>query len=176
MVGRNTATWFLACGCIAAIFGALGGILLAASIGQFDTFNLMQAGVLIGLGMGTFFASRACAVLAFGIYLYERASMYYTAAAFQAGRGGSGVIEGFWISAAIFSVLYILGIIGAFSWHAEAPDPIAKSAIGREDKPEKTVPKQRIVKAREFCGSCNGLGKIPGTEVPCAWCDGAGFV
>jgi hypothetical protein len=176
MIGRKTAVWFLACGSIAAIFGALGGILLASSIGQFNAFNLLQAIILFGLGIGTFFASRACATLAFGIYLYERASMYYTALAFQSGRGGSGVIEGFWISAIIFSGLYIIGIIGAFSWHAGAPPQAAKIARETGIRPEKAEPKQALAKAREFCGSCNGLGKIPGTDVPCAWCDGAGFV
>ncbi|HJU27791.1 MAG TPA: hypothetical protein VJ718_01395 [Candidatus Binataceae bacterium] len=176
MVGKKTAVWFLACGCIAAIFGALGGILLAASIGEFNTLNLLQAVILFGLGIGTFFASRVCATLAFGIYLYERASMYYTALAFQSGRGGSGVIEGFWISAVIFSGLYLLGIIGAFSWHADTSSRVSNGAVAAKDKPEKAAPKEMLPKAREFCGSCNGLGKIPGTEVPCAWCDGAGFI
>lgn len=179
MVGRKTAVWFLACGCIAAIFGALGGILLAASIGQFNTLNLLQAVILFGLGIGTFLASRVCATLAFGIYLYERASMYYAALAFQSGRGGSGVIEGFWISAVIFSGLYILGMIGAFSWHADTSKSLSQAANKATNvaaAPKKAAQKEKLAKAREFCGSCNGLGKIPGTEVPCAWCNGAGFI
>ena len=174
MVGRNTALWFMVCGCIAALFGALGGILLAASIGAFDMLNLLQALILLGLGVGTFFASRVCAVLAFGIYLYERASMYYTALAFQSARGGTGVVEGFWISAALFSGLYILGIIGAFSWHSAAPPATSRKAA--EAKPKKAAPREKLAKAREFCGSCNGLGKLPGTELPCAWCNGAGYI
>ena len=175
MVGRKTATWFLACGCVAAIFGALGGILFAASIGSFDMFNMLQAILLLALGIGTFLASRVCATVAFAIYLYERASMYYMALAYQSGSGGSGVIAGFWISAIIFSCLYILGIIGAFSWHAQGP--AATRAPGQAvRRPEKPAPKEKLVKAREFCGSCNGLGKLPGTEAPCAWCNGAGFI
>jgi hypothetical protein len=101
--------------------------------------------------------------------------MYYTALAFQSARGGAGVIEGFWISAAIFSGLYILGIIGAFSWHAAAPAADSKR-VAAESKPKKASPKEKLAKAREFCGSCNGLGKMPGTELPCAWCDGAGYI
>jgi hypothetical protein len=176
MVGQKTALWFIVCGCIAAIFGALGGLLLAASVGAFDTFNLLQAVVLLGLGVGIYFASRACAVLAFGIYLFERASMYYAALAFQSARGGAGVIEGFWISAAVFSGLYILGIIGAFSWHAAAPRAERGGAAPTESKSKKAAPREKLAKAREFCGSCNGMGKMPGTELPCAWCNGAGFI
>jgi len=174
MISKTMARWFIACGCFAAVIGALGTIAFAASVGALDPFNVVQAAVMLGLAYGIFRASRVCAVLAVIIYLAERISLYSSAMAFQSMRGGA-VMTGFWTSVAFFTGLYILGVVGTFAWQGDAVAPLQwKEPVAAEAKAAE--PKEKITKAREFCSACEGKGKIPGTEVPCAWCGGAGYV
>lgn len=174
MIGKNMARWFIAGGCLAAILGALGTIAFALSVGGLDPFNLGLAAVMLGLAYGIFRASRVSAILALVIYLVERISLYNSAAAIQSAHGGE-VMTGFWISVLFFSALYLLGVIGAYAWQGDSAAPIQWKETSRP-KADERKPKEKLAAAREFCAACQGKGKIPGSEVPCAWCGGAGFV
>lgn len=174
MIGKNMARWFIACGCFAAIIGALGTIAFAMSVGGLSPFNLGIAAVMLGLAYGIFRASRLSAIFALFIYLAERINLYNSAAALQS-TGGGDVLAGFWMSVSLFSALYLLGVIGTFAWQGDSAAPIRwKEPIrAKADEPK---PKEKLAAVREFCAACEGKGKIPGSEVPCAWCGGAGYV
>jgi hypothetical protein len=174
MIGKNMARWFIACACFAAVIGALGTIAFALSVGGLDAFNVGVAAVMLGLAYGIFRASRVSAILALVIYLAERMNLYSSAAAMQRVQGGE-VLAGFWMSVLFFSALYLLGVIGTFAWPSDSAAPIQWKEPSRA-KADERKPREKLAAAREFCTACEGKGKIPGSEVPCAWCGGAGFV
>jgi len=190
MIDEKTARVFIVCGAAAAIFGALGAVFLSLQGAAF--VNLPIAALFLGLAYGIYRRSRACAVLAAVLYLFQRLGMYAEAAAMQQVRGGS-VMTGFWISVAVFTTLYALGIIGTFSSQPGVTKPGAPAgpgapatgddSVGRpEQSPQPSQPKSArrrapsVPAAHELCNACGGTGKIRDTDVPCAWCNGAGYI
>jgi hypothetical protein len=120
MIGEKTAKRLMACGWIAAGFGALGGIYISLASSTINYLVLAEALFFLGLAYGIYRASRICALLALALFLIDRVGMYRVAAAVQSVRGGN-IMAGFWPAAVFFSLLYLLGAIGTFAWHAREP-------------------------------------------------------
>ncbi len=116
MIGEKAAKGFMACGWIAAGFGAVGGIYISFAGREANYLVLAEALLFLGLAYGIYRTSRICAVIALLLFLVDRIGMYRVAASLQSTRGGN-VMAGFWPSAAIFTLLYLLGAIGTFAWH-----------------------------------------------------------
>jgi hypothetical protein len=117
MIGEKAAKRLMACGWIAAGFGATGGIYLSFAGRATNYFVLAEALLFLGLAYGIYRTSRICAVIALLLFVVERVAMYSVAAALQ-NRSGGNVMAGFWPSAIIFTLLYLLGTIGTIAWHS----------------------------------------------------------
>jgi hypothetical protein len=178
MLDQKTARLFIMCGVAAAALGGLGAVYLSLQGAPFA--NLPIAALSLGLAYGIYRQSRACAVLAAVLYLLQRLGMYAEASAMQQVRGGS-VMTGFWISVALFTTLYALGIAGTFSSQPRDSKPAAPAipaapddlARGSEQPRQPSVRKSArrratpVPAARELCNACAGTGKIRDTDVPC---------
>lgn len=188
MFDRKTARWMTLGGAVAALLSGLGSMLIAL----FPAFSLSGFGaalLFIGLGVGIYLNSRACAVGALLYFVTMRFAMYPQAAAVQSVQGGN-VMVGFWTSVLLFTVLYASGVAGTFATASleptepraagsETAPPNAKtgSSDALEPPPSKTKAKrEKVPRVRGLCGACSGVGKLPDTDLPCAWCDGKGYV
>jgi hypothetical protein len=117
MIGEKAAKWMIACGWIAAGFAVVGGIYVSFAGPTVNFMVLAGALLFLGLGYGIYRTSRICAVVALVLFSLNRVGMYRVAAALQNTRGGN-VMMGFWLSAGIFTMLYLLGVIGTITWHS----------------------------------------------------------
>jgi len=188
MIDRKTARWMALGGAAGALLSGLGSMLIAF-VPAFNLTGFGGALLFLGLGVGIYLNSRACAVGALIYFVAMRFEMYPQAAAAQTVQGGS-VMIGFWISVLLFTLLYASGVAGTFAAaslgpsksraaSSEASSPSADSApsdtpdvAGRTPKPKR----EKTPRARGLCGACSGVGKLPETDLPCAWCDGKGYV
>ena len=125
MVSETTARRFIICGSAAAVIDGCGGAYIGFSASS--PLNLAVAALFFGLGYGIYIGSRTCAVIALAFFAFQRISMYDVAVALEQAHGG-GVLMGFWISAALFTVLYALGVAGTFAWHARIAAAPAQGA------------------------------------------------
>ena len=182
MINRNNARWLTIAGTAAALLSGLGSLLIAF----FPSFNLLGFGaavLILALGVGIFLYNRACAVAALLFFVVMRFEMYPSALAAQAVQGGN-VLVGFWVSALFFTFLYALGVAGAFAATSlPPPKPRTTDESSMEGaqgvSSERASDKKKRVKAERpkgLCGACNGVGQLPETKLPCAWCDGKGYV
>lgn len=182
MINRNNARWLTIAGTAAALLSGLGSLLIAF----FPSFNLLGFGaavLILALGVGIFLYNRACAVAALLFFVVMRFEMYPSAAAAQALQGGN-VMVGFWISAIFFTFLYVLGVAGTFAATSlPPPKPRTTDESSMEGAQgitgERASDKKKRVKAERpkgLCGACSGVGQLPETKLPCAWCDGKGYV
>jgi hypothetical protein len=182
MLDQKTARLFTMCGVVAAALGGLGALYLTFLGAGF--VNLPIAAVSLGLAYGIYRESSACAVLATVFYLLERLWMYPQASAIQQVRGGSSVMAGFWISVALFTTLYALGIVGTLSSQPRDSKPAAPDGLtGASDQTQRPSDRKSarrratpVPAARELCNACAGTGKIRDTDAQCAWCNGAGYI
>jgi hypothetical protein len=115
MISEKTARRFITCGWVAALIGALGAGYIGI-VGS-NPMNFLVAGVFLAMSYGIYHASRVCAVITLVFYVLQRLGMHQVAVRIQQARGG-GILVGFWISVTLFTVLYALGVIGTFAWHA----------------------------------------------------------
>jgi hypothetical protein len=164
MVEQKTAGWFIACGWVAAILSGIITVFLsllgAKGVGP---FALVDAAIFFGLAFGIYRRNRIATVVALVWWLLERLFMYQITGSLSVAFNPIILI---------LTVAYILAIIGNFSSRpALSPSAASKKSPTSEPK-SRTV----LTPAREFCSACGGSGKIIGTEVPCAWCNGAGYV
>jgi len=63
-----------------------------------------------------------CAAIALAIFIILRIRLYEVAVAVEQHAGNGQVILGFWISAIVFTQLYVLGLIGTLLWNARHPE------------------------------------------------------
>ena len=126
MIGQKAARRLIACGWIAAGFGAAGGIYISFAGSTVNYFVLAEALLFLGLAYGIYRTSRICAGIALLIFLVDRIGMYRVAATFQS-RSSGNVMAGFWPSAVIFAMLYLLGVIGTIACHSSARVPIREN-------------------------------------------------
>ena len=109
---------FIACGWVAAGIGGVVTALIVAggpAAGQLVAYGIPA--IFLALAYGIAKRSRLCAVAAMVTFVAMRLEWYRVAVLVEHQRGGS-VLTGFWITATIFTVLYVLGVIGTFAWHA----------------------------------------------------------
>jgi hypothetical protein len=167
MIEEKTARGFIVCGWVAAIFSGVitvfVSILGAKGVGL---FNLVDAAIFFGLAFGIYRGNRIATVVALVWWLVERLFTYQLTGSLSVAFNPIILI---------LTGAYILAVIGNFSLQAGVPPSAASK---KSPKSEPKVPKTKTVltPVREFCGACGGSGKITGTEVPCAWCNGAGYV
>jgi hypothetical protein len=178
MINRKTARWLTIAGALAAVLSGLGSLLIAF-LPSFNPLGFGEALLILGLAVGIFLNNRACAVAALLFFAVMRFEMYSDAAAAQALQGGS-VMVGFILSALFFTFLYALGVVGTFATASLPPaeprtaQESSTAAVSRAAEKKKT--RVKAESARGLCGACNGLGQLPETKLPCAWCDGKGYV
>ncbi|MBF6561186.1 MAG: hypothetical protein IVW56_12925 [Candidatus Binataceae bacterium] len=119
---------FIACGALAAgLGGAITAIVVVNSVvgGQLIAYAIPA--IFMALAYGIYRKSRLCALIAFLTFAVMRIRFYGIAVMMQNTRGGA-VMRGFWISVAVFGLLYLLGVIGTIAWHLRHPEralPIA---------------------------------------------------
>ena len=124
----SMAKAFIACGALAAgLGGAVTAIVVVDSVvgGQLIAYAIPA--IFIALAYGIYRKSRVCALIAFVTFAVMRFRFYHLAVLMQNAHGGA-VMRGFWISVAVFGLLYLLGVIGTIAWHMRAPErdlPIA---------------------------------------------------
>lgn len=114
-MGEKMARRLIACGWIAAGLGAFGGfyITITNPMNNASGYLVMaEAAIFLALAYGIYRSSRICALLAMALFLIDRIGMYRFAMALQAQRGGN-IMAGFWPTAAFFTILYLLGLIGS---------------------------------------------------------------
>jgi len=184
MIDRKTARWMALGGAAAALLSGLGSMLIAF-VPAFNLTGFGGALLFLGLGVGIYLNSRACAVGALIYFVAMRFEMYPQAAAAQAVQGGS-VMIGFWVSVLLFTGLYAMAVAGTFATASLGPAGSSESAslkaeMGPADAPEAPPSKpkakrEKVAHVRGLCGACSGVGKLPETDLPCAWCDGKGYV
>ena len=121
---------FVACGWAAAGVSGFGtAIVVAGGPAAGQTVAYATPALFIALAFGIYRNSRVCALAALIIFVAMRFEFYRVAQAVQQSHGGS-VTLGFWISVIVFGLLYLLGAIGTFLWHARfdsAAGPLAGS-------------------------------------------------
>jgi len=188
MIDRKTARWMALGGAVAALLSGLGSMLIAF-VPAFNLTGFGGALLFLGLSAGIYLNSRACAVGALLYFVMMRFEMYPQAAAAQAVQGGS-VMTGFWLSVLLFTGLYTCAVAGTFATASLKPE--APRVAGLETDPQSTetgelttsaassakptAKREKVPRARGLCGGCSGVGKMPDTDLPCAWCDGKGYV
>ncbi|MGH7935239.1 MAG: hypothetical protein ACREQN_19015 [Candidatus Binataceae bacterium] len=77
---------------------------------------LVEAAILLALAYGIYRNSRLCAIIALVFFLIERIGLYHVAVAVRQARGGD-ILVGFWISVVVFTILYVLGVVGTIASH-----------------------------------------------------------
>jgi hypothetical protein len=178
MIDRKTARWLTIAGAVAAVLSGLGSLVIAF-LPSFNPLGFGEALLILGLAVGIFLNNRACAVAALLFFAVMRFAMYSDAASAQALQGGA-VMLGFILSALFFTFLYVLGVVGTFataSLPPAAPRTTEESSMGGVSAAAgKKKPRVKAERVRGLCGACNGVGQMPETKAPCAWCDGKGYV
>jgi hypothetical protein len=118
-INLTMAKAFIACGAIAAgLSGAGTAILLVSSRAGDQLINYAIPALFIALAYGIYRKSRASALIAFLSFVGLRFQFYRVAMTVRHAQGGENAMTGFWTSAIAFSLLYLLGVIGTFAWHA----------------------------------------------------------
>jgi hypothetical protein len=119
---------FITCGYVAAICDA-GLIAIGAIEGTYglSAQNFINAAVFLALAFGIFRRSRICAILVLLYFVAEAGAMYPDLRA-SVDQFGGGILDplwpsifwilALWISLALAGILFSLGVVGTFSWHA----------------------------------------------------------
>jgi len=96
----------------AAVFAFIAGFitLLISFTGEFefDLFNLVDAAIFIGLGIGVLKKSRSCAIILFSYHIINRFDMWVRTYDLMTSVG---------LFSVLFAVMYLLGIMGTFAHH-----------------------------------------------------------
>jgi hypothetical protein len=183
MLDRRTARLMTLAGSAAALLSGLGSLLIAF-FPAFNPAGLGAALLLLGLAVGIYLDSRICAVAALLYFVAMRFAMYSEAAAVQAQQGGN-VMMGFWFSVLLLTSLYAVAVIGTFITATLPPaaprtieesGPAASVASGLASAAASKPKRTKVPRVRSICSACAGSGKLPDTALPCAWCDGNGYV
>lgn len=111
--------FMIGCGWVAAGIGAIAGALYNPGGG---TLSYLIAAVFFILAAGIFMRIDWSAAIALVIFITLRIRLFEVAVAVQQHAGNGQVILGFWISAIIFTQLYVLGLIGTLLWNARHPE------------------------------------------------------
>ena len=121
---------FVACGWADAGVSGFGtAIVVAGGPAAGQAMAYATPALFIALAFGIYRNRRVCALAALIIFTAMRLEFYHVAVGLQQSQGGA-VTLGFWISVIVFGLLYLLGAIGAFLWHARfdsAAGPLAGS-------------------------------------------------
>jgi hypothetical protein len=110
VIDNTMAERMVACGWIAATIAGLATLVisLTASFGL-THYNLVDAGLLLGLAYGIYRRSRTCAVLALAYHILNRTVLFMRM---------SDLPPITIVLTLIFATLYVLGVIGTFVHHA----------------------------------------------------------
>ena len=118
-MNEGMAKAFIVCGCIAAALnGVVTALVVAGSSAAGQAVAYAIPALYIALAYGIAKHSRICAVIAMITFVGMRVEWYRVAAQIEQQRGNHTLL-GFWISVSFFSVFYLLGVIGTFSWHSQ---------------------------------------------------------
>jgi hypothetical protein len=112
-------SFMIGCGWFAAGIGAIAGAVYNPGGA---TLSYLVAAIFFILAAGIFARIDWCAIIALVIFIALRIQFYEVAVAIQQHAGNGQVILGFWLSAIIFTQLYILGVIGTLLWNARHPE------------------------------------------------------
>lgn len=112
-------SFMIGCGWVAAGIGAIAGALYNPGGSK---LSYLIAALFLILAAGIFARIDWCAVLALVIFVALRIQFYEVAVAIQQHAGNGQVILGFWLSAIIFTQLYVLAVIGTLLWNARHPE------------------------------------------------------
>lgn len=107
--------FMIGCGWVAAGIGALAGALINPTR---DPLSYAVAAAFFLLAVGIYMRIDWCAAIALVIFIVLRVHFYEIAVAMQQHAGNGQVIVGFWLSAIVFTQLYVLGVIGTLYWNA----------------------------------------------------------
>jgi hypothetical protein len=118
-MSEGKISFMIGCGWVAASIGALAGALYNPG-GQ--RISYLIALIFFLLAAGIFMRIDWCAVIALITFIGLRIQFYEVAVAMQQHAGNGQVIVGFWISAILFTQLYVLGVIGTLLWNARHPE------------------------------------------------------
>jgi hypothetical protein len=111
--------FMIGCGWVAAGIGVIVGALYNPGGG---TLSYLIAAIFFVLAAGIFMRIDWCAAIALAIFIVLRIRLFEVAVAVQQHAGNGQVILGFWISAIVFTQLYVLGLIGTLLWNARHPE------------------------------------------------------
>jgi hypothetical protein len=107
--------FMIGCGWFAAGIGAIAGAMINPS---HDPLSYAIAAAFFLLAIGIYVRIDWCAVFALVIFIALRVQFYEVAVAIQQHAGNGQVVVGFWLSAIVFTQLYVLGVIGTLYWNA----------------------------------------------------------
>ena len=120
-MNEGMAKAFIICGCIAAALnGVVTALIVAGSPAAGQAVAYAIPALYLALAYGIAKRSRICATIAMITFVGMRIEWYRVAAQIEQQRGDHTLL-GFWISVSLFSVLYLLGVIGTFAWHSQHP-------------------------------------------------------
>ncbi|MGA2412579.1 MAG: hypothetical protein ABSG46_19620 [Candidatus Binataceae bacterium] len=108
-------SFMIGCGWVAAGIGALAGALVNPG---HEPLSYAIAAAFFVLAVGIYMRIDWCAVIALAVFIVLRIQFYEVAVAMQQRAGNGQVVLGFWISAIVFTQLYVLGVIGTLYWNA----------------------------------------------------------
>jgi len=110
MIGEKTAFWFITAGWIAAGFSGLFTAFLAyQSAASLNPLNFIDAALLLGLAYGIFRKSRICAMLALAYFVIDQIALVKIL--------HNPLTLGGLVGAALFTIVYLMSIVGTFVWH-----------------------------------------------------------
>ncbi|HTT77259.1 MAG TPA: hypothetical protein VMF50_14930 [Candidatus Binataceae bacterium] len=111
-------SFMVGCGWFAAGVGAIAGAMINPGGNALSYFI---SAIFFLLAIGIFMRIDWCAVIALVIFIGLRIQFYEVAVAIQQRAGNGRVVLGFWLSAIIFTQLYVLGVIGTLLWNRRRP-------------------------------------------------------
>jgi hypothetical protein len=112
-------SFMIGCGWLAAGIGAIAGALVNPGGG---TVSYLIAAVFFILAVGIYARIDWCALVALVVFVGLRIQFYEVAVALQQRAGNGSVILGFWLSAIIFTQLYVLAVLGTLLWNGRHPE------------------------------------------------------
>jgi hypothetical protein len=125
---------------VAMISGAITAAVSILGVLGFDVWNLFEAGIIFGLGLGVYRKSRACAVLLIVYLIADNLYLWFGLKQFQ------GII----FSLIVF-IFYLRGAQGAFAYHKLSAFELKPLRIIKEED-EQSFTVKTIVK---FGGNAN---------------------
>jgi hypothetical protein len=121
IMSDGMAKAFIVCGWVAAgLNGVVTALVVAGGPAAGQAVAYAIPALYLALAYGIAKRSRICAVVAMVTFVGMRIEWYRVAAQIEQQRGNHTLL-GFWISVSFFTVLYLLGVIGTFTWHSRHP-------------------------------------------------------